>query len=111
MPAPRFVLSRSTDNQHYFNLVAGNSEKILTSELYRSRTSALAGVESVKASALIDERYDRLPSGAGHYFRLRGANGEIVGVSEVYSSRAARENGIGAVKRAVVGAEVVDQAE
>jgi uncharacterized protein YegP (UPF0339 family) len=32
MPDPVFSLSRSEDNQYYFNLVAANGEVILTSQ-------------------------------------------------------------------------------
>lgn len=108
MASPRFVISRSTDNQYYFNLVAANSEKILTSERYVSRSGAVNGVESVKTNAPFDERYDRLPSGSQFYFTLRSGNGQVIGVSERYPTRASREAGIDAVKRNASVAEVVD---
>src|SRR5262245_61535308 len=53
----RYVLVTSGD-QFLFNLKAGNNEKILTSERYTSRASALGGIAAVRANAADDERYD-----------------------------------------------------
>ncbi len=47
----RFLISRSTDEQFYFNLLAGNGERTLTSELYPARQSAHTGIASVKMNA------------------------------------------------------------
>jgi uncharacterized protein len=62
MQNPKFKIERSTDDQHFFTLRAGNGEKILTSELYRARAGALGGIASVKENAPLDANYDRLPS-------------------------------------------------
>jgi uncharacterized protein len=44
----KFDLKKSSDDQFYFNLKAGNGQVILTSEMYKAKTSALGGIESVK---------------------------------------------------------------
>ena len=108
MSQSRIVIRRSSDNQHYFNLIAANNEKILTSERYTSHSSAVNGAQSVKVNAPHDDRYDRLASGHQFYFTLRAANGETLGTSEMYTSRGARDEGVEAVKRNAIGAEVVD---
>lgn len=94
-----YKIKKSSDNQYMFNLHAANGEIILTSERYTAKTSALAGIESVRTNAPLDARYSRLTSTDGQpYFTLHGRNGEVIGRSERYSSEQAREVGITSVK-------------
>lgn len=105
----KFVISKNRNGGYWFNLLAGNGEKILTSELYSSKGSCDNGIASVRTNAPLDERYERLVSKDGNpYFNLYAANGLIIGVSERYSSDAACENGIEAVKTNAPGATVED---
>ena len=61
----RFVIKHSGD-QFSFNLKAsGNSEVILTSERYTRKESALDGIESIRANAVLASRFDRRTSIAG----------------------------------------------
>jgi uncharacterized protein len=107
--AGKFEIKKSTDGQFMFNLKAGNHEVILTSELYREKQSALNGVESVRANALDDRRYERKTAKNGSpFFVLRAANGEPIGKSEMYSSATAMENGIESVKKNALVATVQD---
>ena len=102
-----FSVSKSANGKFYFNLKAGNGQNILASEMYEA--SALGGIESVKANAGTDARYDRKVSTNGKpYFNLKAANGEVIGTSEMYESEAARENGIASVKANSAGAAVHD---
>jgi uncharacterized protein YegP (UPF0339 family) len=99
MGHPRFTIKRSSDDQFYFTLTAANGEVILTSELYRFRSSARNGIASVRDNAPFDEQYERLPAaGDQHYFVLRARNGQVIGMSEMYRSRAGRDSGIESVK-------------
>jgi uncharacterized protein YegP (UPF0339 family) len=108
--AGKFVIKKSSDGQFRFNLKAGNGEIILTSELYKAKSSALNGIESVKKNAVIDGRYERKIDKAGHpRFNLKAANGEIIGSSEGYNSEAARDNGIESVKANAPTAAVDDE--
>lgn len=94
----RFLISKSTDEQFYFNLLAGNGERILTSELYPAKQSVQTGIASVKISALLDQQYDRRTDNEGKsYFVLKAKNGEIIGKSQSYSSTSATERGIQSV--------------
>jgi len=107
----KFLLKKSSDAQFYFNLLADNGEKILTSEMYKAKPGALNGIESVKMNAGNDARYERKVSKAGKpYFVLKAANNEVIGSGEEYSSEAARDNGIQAVKTAAPMAMTDDQA-
>ena len=107
--AGKFEIKKSSDNQFYFNLKAGNGEIILTSEMYRAKSSAENGITSVKTNAPIDSRYDRKTATNGQfYFNLKAANGEVIGKSEMYTTSSARDNGIESVKRNAPEASIVD---
>jgi hypothetical protein len=105
-----FVLQRSSNQQYYFNLRAGNNKIILTSETYPSKAAAQKGIQAVKTNARLEARYSRKGSGDSQpYFVLRAANGEPLGTSELYASNTARENGIKAVKQNAPKAATVDR--
>ncbi len=98
--AAKFELKTSPSGQFMFNLKAKNGEIILTSELYKAKSAALAGIESVKKNAAVDARYERKTGKNGQpFFVLKAANQEIIGRSEMYSSSSAMENGIASVKK------------
>jgi uncharacterized protein YegP (UPF0339 family) len=99
MANPRFQISKSSDNQFYFNLHAANGEKILTSERYTARDNAVKGIAAVKDNSQTDSRYSKLPSGSQFYFTLKAANGETIGTSEMYTTSTARDQGIESVKK------------
>jgi len=107
--AGKFEIKKSSDNQYRFNLKAGNGEIILSSELYKVKSSAEQGIASVKMNAPIDNRYERKVSTSNQpFFVLKAANGEPIGRSEIYSSTSAMENGIESVKRNAPGATIED---
>lgn len=98
--AAKFELKLGGSGQFMFNLKAGNGEVILTSELYKEKSGALAGIESVKANAGEDARYERKTAKNGQmYFVLKASNGQTIGKSEMYFSAAAIENGIKSVMK------------
>lgn len=93
-----------------FNLRAGNNEIILSSETYKTKDSALNGVESVRANSQDEARFARKTAKDGSpYFVLTAKNGEIIGKSEMYSSERARDNGIKSVVANAPGAKLVDK--
>lgn len=68
--------------------------------MYKTKSGANNGIESVKKNSVLDERYDRRESKKGElFFVLLAANKQIIGQSELYSSAAAMENGIASVKK------------
>lgn len=107
--AGKFDLKKSPSGKYMFNLKAGNSQIILTSELYESKSAAENGIESVKKNAADDGRYERKQSKNGEpYFVLKAGNNQIIGKIEMYSGNAAMENGIASVKKNGPSAAVVD---
>lgn len=95
----KYEIKKAKNGQFHFNLKAGNGEVILSSELYTTKDSAQQGIDSVKANAALDARYERMTAKDGSpYFLLKADNGEVIGKSEMYSAPAAMENGIQSVK-------------
>jgi uncharacterized protein YegP (UPF0339 family) len=108
----KFAIKSTKNGQFSFHLKAGNGEIILSSETYPHIEAAKRGVESVKANAPDDFRYERKTDKRGQpFFVLKAANHEIVGKSEMYSSTSAMENGIASVKKNAPGAPVVELTE
>jgi uncharacterized protein len=107
--AGKFVLKKTANGQFMFNLKAGNGETILTSEMYHEKSSATAGIESVKKNAVSDANFERkLSAKQEPFFVLKAPNGEIIGKSEMYSSSPAMENGIKSVMMNAPMASIVD---
>ena len=46
--AAAYEIKRAKNKQFYFNLKAANGEIVLTSEMYKSRTGAANGIDSVR---------------------------------------------------------------
>ena len=106
----KFVIKTATNSQYYFSLKADNGQKILGSEGYTTKAGCNAGIDSVKANATTDGRYDRKTSTNGKfYFNLKAANGQIIGTSEMYDSASGRDNGIESVKSNAPGASVTEE--
>jgi uncharacterized protein YegP (UPF0339 family) len=107
--AGKFELKKSSNDQFFFNLKAGNGEIILTSQMYAAKSGAEDGIESARKNAPLDARYARKTSTGGQpYFALTAANSEAIGKSETYSSTSAMENGIESVKKNAPDAKVDD---
>jgi uncharacterized protein YegP (UPF0339 family) len=108
MPA-QYVLHKSKDNQFYFHLTAANNETILTSEMYKAKSGAMDGIESLKKNSVLDARYDRLESKGKFYFVLKAANNQVIGTSEMYNTKQSRDDGIQAVKKVAPNAVLNDK--
>jgi uncharacterized protein YegP (UPF0339 family) len=107
--ASKFTLFKGSNSQYYFNLKAGNGEKILASEGYNYKSSCKGGIQSVKDNAGIDSRYEKKTSSSGkYYFVLKASNGQVIGTSEIYETTSGRDNGIEVVKREAPGARTED---
>ena len=51
--ASKFTIFKGTNGNYYFNLKAGNGEKVLSSEGYIYKSSCQNGIQSVKDNALL----------------------------------------------------------
>ena len=107
--AGKFELKQAKNGQFMFNLKASNGQVILTSELYKQKSSAENGIESVRKNANRDGAFEVRENSKGEpYFILKATNGQEIGRSEYYSSRSAMENGIESVKKNAPDAKVED---
>ncbi len=98
--AGKFELKTAKSGQFHFNLLAGNGQIILQSEMYETKASALNGIASIQKNAADDARYERLVSKTEKpYFVLKAANHQVIGQSQLYESEASRDNGIESVKK------------
>jgi uncharacterized protein YegP (UPF0339 family) len=107
--AGKFEVKTAKSGQTHFNLLAGNGQIILQSEMYESKASALNGIASIQKNAGMDDRYDRLVSKSGKpYFVIKAGNHQVIGQSQQYESEAGRDNGIESVKKNAPDGEIVD---
>lgn len=98
--ASKFTIFKGSNGNYYFNLKAGNGEKVLSSEGYISKSSCENGISSVKENSPYDSRYEKKTSTNGkYYFTLKANNGQVIGTSEMYDYSSSRDNGIEVVKR------------
>lgn len=105
-----FELSKSSDGQFRFVLKAGNSETILTSELYVAKESAEKGIASVQKNCGADANYEKKVSSNGKpFFNLKAANHQVIGTSQMYASEESREKGIESVKTNGASTVIKDQ--
>ena len=107
--AAKFELKKAKNGQFMFNLKAGNGQVILTSELYKQKSSAENGIESVRKNSAREGAFEAKANAKGEpYFILKATNGQEVGRSEYYSGNSAMENGIASVKTNAPDARVDD---
>lgn len=98
--AGKFELKQAKNGKYHFNLLAGNGQIILSSEMYESKASAENGISSVRKNAALEERFERKVANSGDlFFVLKAANGQVIGQSEQYKSKASMENGINSVMK------------
>lgn len=106
----KFEITARKNDDFQFVLKATNGQVILASQGYKSKTSCLNGVESVKNNAPDDSKYERKVSSNGkHFFNLKATNGQVIGSSQMYASASGMENGIKSIKTNAPIASTDDQ--
>ncbi len=94
-----YELKVAKNGEFFFNLVAGNGQNILKSEMYKSRSAAENGIASVQANCGEDGQYECKESSNGKtYFVLKAKNHQVIGQSQMYESESGCENGMESVK-------------
>jgi len=107
--AGKFELKVAKNGKYHFNLLAGNGQIILQSEMYESKSAAENGIASIKKNAADEARYERKEGKSGSpFFTLKAANHQVIGQSEQYSSKSAMENGIQSVMKNAPDAATVE---
>jgi uncharacterized protein YegP (UPF0339 family) len=107
--AGKFIIKKDRGGQFMFNLIANNGRVVLTSERYKSKASAINGIESVRKHAKVVKNFDRSKTkSGGACFVLRAANGEPIGRSQTYAGSSGCGGGILSVKRNAPGGKIED---
>ena len=120
----KFVI-RDTKTGIKFDLRAGNSQVILTSEVYSSLAACRKGIESVRNNAPVAAIEDQTLLGfsteknpkfeiyldkSGEYrFRLKSKNGQTVATGEGYKAKTGCKNGIESVKKNAPDTIVIEE--
>ncbi len=115
---------KKTDTGTKFDLKASNGEVILSSQVYASESSCMAGIASVRSNVasgsmsiedqtvegFTQEKHPKFEiylDKAGEYrFRMKARNGEIIGTSEGYKTKAGCKNGVESVVKNAPDAKV-----
>lgn len=99
----RFEIFTGRDGQSYFHLIAGNGQKVLSSEGYTTATGAKNGIVTVKNNGAQESRYLLREAQDGRwYFVLVAGNGQIIGLSQMYTTQAGAKSGMAATRRVVI---------
>lgn len=102
-----FELTKNDKGQHRFVLKAANSEVILRSEAYETRSAAQNGIASVKKNAVDANRFERKDASDGRFFfNLKAGNHQVIGTSQMYKSTSGRDGGIESVRKNAASAEI-----
>ncbi|MCB1675676.1 MAG: YegP family protein [Halioglobus sp.] len=97
--AGTYELKVAKNGEFFFNLLAANGQGILKSEMYKSKSAAMNGIESVRANCGADGQYDCRTSGNDKfYFVLKAKNHQVIGQSQMYASQESCAKGIASVK-------------
>ncbi|MBQ3291304.1 MAG: YegP family protein [Mogibacterium sp.] len=115
---------KKTKTGFKFDLKAGNGEVIANSEVYKTKKTCYAGINSVKNNAPVAAVEDQTAEGfeackhpkfevyvdkAGEFrFRLKAKNGQIIATGEGYKAKKSCLNGIESVKKNA-DSEVVEE--
>jgi len=105
----KFSISKRTDGEFQFNLVADNGLTILTSQGYSAKANCLNGIESVRNNASSEASYESKDAANGKkYFVLKSSNGQVIGTSQMYADAAGCNTGIASVKQNAPSASIED---
>jgi uncharacterized protein YegP (UPF0339 family) len=96
----KYEIKKAKDGKFYFNLKASNGQVILTSQMYKEKSGAKNGIESVQRNSSSSELYEKKESSSDKsFFVLNAKNNQVIGKSQFYASAAAMDNGIESVKK------------
>ena len=111
----KYVIKVANNGKYHFNLVAGNGEPILSSQMYAARKGAVKGIRSVMKNApeapVVDltakepveaknPKFEIYADKAGEFrFRLKAKNGQIIAVGEGYKQMKSCQNGIASIRK------------
>ncbi|WP_025770560.1 YegP family protein [Thioalkalivibrio sp. HK1] len=106
----KFELYKDKAGEFRFRLKAVNGQNILASEGYKTRSSALKGIESVRKNSQDPARFESSTSDSGKKtFKLTAKNKQVIGTSQSYASDSGYKNGMKSVAKYAPDATLDDQ--
>ncbi|MDH3992093.1 MAG: YegP family protein [Gammaproteobacteria bacterium] len=107
-----YELKKAKNGEYFFNLLAGNGQGILKSEMYSSKSAALNGIASVQSNCGEAGQFECKTSNNGKaYFVLKAKNHQVIGQSQMYESESGCDNGMESVKTNGVSTQIKDLTE
>ena len=107
-----YELKKAKNGEYFFNLLAGNGQGILKSEMYSSKSAALNGIASVQSNCGNEGQFECKTSTNGKaFFVLKAKNHQVIGQSQMYESESGCENGMASVKTNGSSTEIKDLTE
>ena len=104
-----YELKKAKNGEYFFNLLAGNGQGILKSEMYSSKSAALNGIASVQSNCGDEGQFECKTSTNGKaFFVLKAKNHQVIGQSQMYESESGCENGMASVKTNGSSTEIKD---
>lgn len=104
-----YEISTSKDGQYRFVFKAPNGEILLTSELFKAKTSALNTIESLKINSMNLENFDILTTKNGKkYFNIKSKNHHILATSQFYNDMESLELGMKLVLKYSQTEKIID---
>ena len=106
----KFEVYKDKAGEFRFRLKASNGQNILASEGYKSKSSCMNGVESVRKNSQDPARLVKKKTPSGKYrFNVTSSNGQVVGASQNYDSESGCAGGMKSVAKTAKDATVDDQ--
>ena len=106
----KFEIYKDKAGEYRLRLKAANGQNIPASEGYKSKTSCLNGVESVKKNSQKKDGFAKKTTPSGKFrFNVVSSNGQVVGTSQSYASDSGCRNGMKSVATCAPGASTDDQ--
>ena len=107
-----YELKKAKNGEYFFNLLAGNGQGILKSEMYSSKSAAMNGIASVQSNCGEAGQFECKTSSNGKaYFVLKAKNHQVIGQSQMYESESGCDNGMESVKTNGGSEEIKDLTE
>lgn len=107
-----YELKKAKNGEFFFNLLAGNGQGILKSEMYSSKSAALNGIASVQSNCGDKGQFECKTSNNGKaYFVLKAKNHQVIGQSQMYESESGCDNGMESVASNGSSTEIKDLTE
>ncbi|GMU44270.1 MAG: YegP family protein [Xanthomonadales bacterium] len=106
----KFVVTRRSNGEYQFKLLASNGQTILVSEGYSGRDGCLNGVASVRTNAADAGRFEKRTASDGRcYFVLKAGNHQVIGQSQMYADDEACDNGMESVGHHAPNAVIIEE--